>query len=77
MIPINMLIMLVLEVQNKTESHFRLEIVSDVFEGKSLPARHRLVYSLLANELKNDGVHALQMKTKTPEEIKQDSKLNQ
>ena len=52
MIPINMLIMLVLEVQNKTESHFRLEIVSDVFEGKSLPARHRLVYSLLANELK-------------------------
>ncbi|KGR16657.1 BolA protein [Candida albicans L26] len=55
--------------KNKTESHFRLEIVSDVFEGKSLSARHRLVYSLLANELKNDGVHALQMKTKTPEEI--------
>ncbi|CAX45635.1 conserved hypothetical protein [Candida dubliniensis CD36] len=55
--------------KNTTESHFRLEIVSDVFKGKSLPARHRLVYSLISDELKNHGVHAVQMKTKTPEEI--------
>ena len=55
---------------NVTESHFRLEIISDVFDGKTLPARHRLVYNLLDDELKNHGVHALQMKTKTEKEIK-------
>ncbi|KAL6450912.1 BOL1 BolA-like protein 1 [Candida maltosa Xu316] len=53
---------------NTTESHFRLEIISDTFSGKTLPTRHRLVYSLLDDELKNHGVHALQMKTKTEQE---------
>lgn len=55
---------------NKTESHFRLEIISDKFAGKTLPARHRLVYSLLDDEIKNQGIHALQMKTKTEAEVK-------
>lgn len=50
---------------NTTESHFQIEIVSDAFEGKSMPTRHRLIYKLLDDELKNKGVHALQMKTKT------------
>lgn len=54
---------------NKVESHFRLEIVSDEFKGKTQPARHRLVYGLLAEELsRQNGVHALSLKTKTPEE---------
>lgn len=54
---------------NVTESHFRLVVVSDKFAGKSLPQRHRMIYSLLDQELKREnGVHALQMKTKTPEE---------
>ncbi|RCK63847.1 hypothetical protein Cantr_10779 [Candida viswanathii] len=55
---------------NTTESHFRLEIVSDAFDGLKLPQRHRLVYNLLDDELKNHGVHALQMKTKTELEVK-------
>lgn len=54
---------------NKTESHFDIEIVSDEFIGKSMPARHRIVYQILDDELKNKGLHALQMKTKTIEEI--------
>lgn len=54
---------------NKVESHFRLEIVSEAFKGKTQPARHRLVYGLLAEELSRpNGVHALSLKTKTPEE---------
>lgn len=53
---------------NTTESHFRIEIVSDAFEGKNMPTRHRLIYLLLSDELQNQGVHALQMKTKTPKE---------
>lgn len=54
---------------NTTESHFRLEIISDKFVGKTLPARHRLVYSLLDDEIKVHGIHALQMKTKTEAEM--------
>ncbi|CAH02745.1 Bol1p [Kluyveromyces lactis] len=55
------------DAANKIESHFRLEIVSGLFKGKSLPMRHRMVYGML-NEEFDDGVHALQLTTKTPEE---------
>ncbi|ANB15628.1 hypothetical protein AWJ20_3265 [Sugiyamaella lignohabitans] len=60
---------------NITESHFRLVIVSDIFEGKNAPSRHRMVYDLLKEELSApNGVHALQLQTKTPSEF---SKLHQ
>lgn len=33
------------------------------------PARHRMVYSLLKEEMaKEGGIHALQLRTRTPEE---------
>lgn len=47
-----------------TESHFRLVIVSDSFDGLSLVARQRLVYASLADEMAGP-VHALQMKCLT------------
>lgn len=54
---------------NIAESHFRLVIVSEEFKNKTQPARHRMVYSLLDEELKRpNGIHALQLSTKTPEE---------
>lgn len=54
---------------NTIESHFRLEIVSEAFTGKAQPARHRLVYGLLKDEMSaENGVHALQLQTKTPSE---------
>lgn len=49
------------------ETHFKVEIVSQAFEGKMPVARHRMVYELLDQEIK-DGVHALSLKTKTPAE---------
>jgi BolA protein len=49
------------------ESHFRVRIVSDAFAGKSRVERQRLVYDLLAAELK-DRVHALSLTTQTPAE---------
>lgn len=55
---------------NVKESHFRIEIISDEFTGLNMPSRHRLVYALLDDEIKNKGVHALQMKTKTDAEVK-------
>ncbi|CEP16802.1 hypothetical protein [Parasitella parasitica] len=53
------------------ETHFRLTIVSEEFKKKSLMQRHRLIYTLLDDELKNQGLHALTLKTKTQEELKQ------
>jgi len=49
------------------ESHFQVEIVSAEFAGKSRVARQRLVYQLLAEELKGP-IHALSLITRTPEE---------
>ena len=49
------------------ETHFNVEIVSARFAGLSRVARQRLVYGVLADELRTD-VHALALKTATPEE---------
>ncbi len=49
------------------ESHFRLLIVSNAFEGQSLVQRHQAVYRALAEEM-NGRIHALAMQTFTPAE---------
>ena len=50
-----------------SESHFKLIIVAGRFKDLKLVARHQLVNSILADELK-DGIHALAMRTLTQEE---------
>ncbi|UYO40220.1 BolA family transcriptional regulator [Rhodopseudomonas palustris] len=51
----------------RSETHFRVNIVSAAFAGKSRVDRHRMVNDLLAPELKG-GVHALAIKAKAPGE---------
>lgn len=47
----------------------RLVITSDAFTSKMQPARHRMVYALLRDEMALEGgIHALQLRTMTPEE---------
>ncbi|KAL8660660.1 MAG: hypothetical protein Q9202_006317 [Teloschistes flavicans] len=51
------------------ETHFRLVITSEAFKSKMQPARHRMVYTILREELESEyGIHALQLKTRTSEE---------
>lgn len=51
------------------ETHFRVVITSEAFKSKMQPARHRMVYTLLKEELQREGgIHALQLRTQTPEE---------
>ncbi len=45
--------------------HYRVTVVSPLFEGKSLVARHRLVYDALAVEMQQE-IHALALTTLTP-----------
>ena len=50
-----------------SESHFKVIVVTDAFEGASLVQRHQKVNGILADELR-DEIHALAMQTHTPEE---------
>lgn len=58
-----------LEVEGDGQ-HFNAVIVSPAFEGKRLVQRHQLVYSALGDRMKAE-IHALSMKTLTPEEFQQ------
>lgn len=49
--------------------HFFIQITSDIFEGKSRVERSQMVYEVLWDLLKNDSIHALQMRLKTPREL--------
>lgn len=49
------------------ETHFRVEIVSAAFEGKSRVERHRIVNGVLDEAFKR-GLHALAVKAKAPSE---------
>jgi acid stress-induced BolA-like protein IbaG/YrbA len=44
--------------------HFRAEVVSPAFAGKSRIQQHQLVYAIFGDEL-GDRVHALSLKTST------------
>ncbi len=48
--------------------HFYAVIVSPAFAGKSLVQRHQLVYGALGDRMREE-IHALSMKTHTPEEM--------
>lgn len=50
-----------------TESHYKVVLVCNDFEGKMLIARHRLVNKVLEEEL-SGGIHALALHTMTMEE---------
>lgn len=50
-----------------SESHFKVVIVSQAFDGKMLVARHRMINEILADELQYK-IHALALHTYTPEE---------
>lgn len=49
------------------ESHFRVEIVSTAFADTPRLERQRAVYRILSDEMASD-IHALALKTLTPEE---------
>jgi BolA family transcriptional regulator, general stress-responsive regulator len=49
------------------ESHFRVLIASEAFQGSTLVARHRRLNTLLAEEFQT-GLHALAIHAWTPEE---------
>jgi BolA protein len=49
------------------ETHFRIDVVSRAFEGKSRVDRHRIVNAALAGAFER-GLHALAIQAKAPGE---------
>ena len=52
-----------------TRDHFNLRIVSAFFRDKNLLDRHRTVYEALKDPMADGRIHALEIKTLTPEEM--------
>ena len=58
------------QVQGEDGVHFEAMVVFEDFRGKLPLARHRMVYATLG-ELMGGAIHALALKTLTPEEASQ------
>lgn len=50
-----------------SQSHFRLRVVTEAFQGVSRVKRHRQIHDLLGEELRG-GLHALALELMTPAE---------
>ena len=53
-----------------SEAKYEVQIVSNVFDGKSIIQRHKLIYALLDNYIKTGEIHALTIKAMTISESK-------
>lgn len=49
------------------ESHFKVFVVSPLFEDKSLVQRHRMIYAVLGDDIR-ETIHALSIAAQTPAE---------
>ena len=47
--------------------HLQAIVISSQFEGKSLVKQHQLVYGALQQAMATEAIHALALKTYTPE----------
>lgn len=51
-----------------TSDHYEVTVISSAFAGKSLLDQHRTVKSFFEGDIASGNVHALSLKTYTPEE---------
>jgi acid stress-induced BolA-like protein IbaG/YrbA len=47
--------------------HYQAVVISDRFAGKSLIQQHQLVYGTVREAMASEAIHALALKTYTPE----------
>lgn len=53
-----------------TMDHWQVTVVSPAFQGKLMVEQHQMIMKLLKAEIDSEEVHALSMKTFTPEQYK-------
>ena len=47
--------------------HYQVTVISSQFEGKNLIQQHQLVYGAVKQAMSSEAIHALSLKTYTPE----------
>lgn len=47
--------------------HLQVTVISTAFEGKSLVQQHQLVYGAVNSAMASEAIHALALKTYTPD----------
>jgi acid stress-induced BolA-like protein IbaG/YrbA len=57
-------------------THFEAIVVAEAFRGKRLLQQHRMVYDTLGDAM-HSAIHALSLKTYTPDEWAQEGKQSQ
>jgi len=53
-----------------TRDHYQAVVVSPAFEGKLMIEQHRMVMGMVRSEVDSGEVHALTLKTYTPEQYR-------
>lgn len=61
-----------IKVESADQVHFEVLAVSEAFTHQSRIARQRIVYSVLGPYLQSGEIHALALKTYSPEEWKKE-----
>lgn len=54
-----------------TMDHFRVQVVSELFEGKSRVDRHKMVFDPLQPYFASNEIHALTLKAYTPAQLQE------
>lgn len=55
--------------------HYQVIVVSSQFEGKGLVQQHQLIYGALQQAMSSEAIHALALKTYTPQDWQVDSQV--
>lgn len=55
------------QVMTNDGEHYEVIVVSSAFEGKSLVQQHQLVYKAIQQEMLTGAIHAMAVKTYTPD----------
>ncbi len=50
-----------------TRDHYQVVVVSSAFAGKTIVKQHQMVYGALQEAMSSEAIHALSVKTYTPE----------
>ncbi|ALG68648.1 BolA family protein [Beggiatoa leptomitoformis] len=57
----------IIEINSEDGSHFEAIVVSEAFADLSMVKQHQKVYALLDEAIKANAIHALSLKTYTPD----------
>lgn len=57
-----------IEVKGDDGQHFEATVVSPEFDGLGMVKQHQLVYKTLGDRMQTNEIHALALKTYTPEQ---------